>query len=88
MWQSFWQLVVGLIVGLPLALGLAGFAGYFLARRALSPVERMARRARGINAERFSARASRWRTHTTNLAFWPQAFRTRRSRLGASSLNN
>jgi len=56
MWQRFWQLVIGLVVGLPLALGLAGFGGYFLARRALSPVERMARRAREINAERLSAR--------------------------------
>ena len=56
MWQRFWQLVFGLLVGLPLALGLAGFGGYFLARRALSPVERMARRAREINAERLGAR--------------------------------
>jgi heavy metal sensor kinase len=56
MWQRFWQLVIGLIVGLPLALGLAGVGGYFLATRALSPVERMARRAREINAEHLSAR--------------------------------
>jgi heavy metal sensor kinase len=56
MWQRFWQLVIGLIVGLPLALGLAGVGGYFVARRALSPVERMARRAREINAERLGAR--------------------------------
>jgi len=56
MWQRFWQLVFGLVVGLPLALGLAGFGGYFLAKRALSPVERMALRAREINAERLGAR--------------------------------
>ena len=56
MWQSFWQLVIGLLVGLPLALGLAAFGGYYLARRALSPVERMARRAQEINAERLGAR--------------------------------
>lgn len=56
MWQSFWQLVIGLVVGLPLALGLAAFGGYYLARRALSPVERMARRAREISAERLGAR--------------------------------
>jgi signal transduction histidine kinase len=48
--------VIGLLAGLPLALGLAGAGGYFLARRALSPMERMARRAREINAERLSAR--------------------------------
>ena len=55
-WDKFWQLVIGLIAGLPLALGLAGFGGYFLARRALRPVERMARRAHEINAERLGAR--------------------------------
>jgi len=56
MWERFWQLVLGLLVGLPLVLGLAGFGGYYLARRTLSPVERMARRAREINAERLGAR--------------------------------
>jgi heavy metal sensor kinase len=56
LWERLWQVVIGLIVGLPLALGLAGFGGYLLARRALGPVERMARRAQGINAERLNAR--------------------------------
>jgi len=56
MWERFWQLVLGLLVGLPLALGLAGFGGYYLARRALGPVERMARRAQEISAERLGAR--------------------------------
>ncbi len=56
LWEKFWQLVLGLIVGLPLALGLAGLGGYLLARHALSPIERMARRAREINAEHLSAR--------------------------------
>jgi heavy metal sensor kinase len=56
LWENFWELLFGLILGLPVALGLAGLAGYFLARRALSPVERMAHRARQINAERLSAR--------------------------------
>ena len=56
MWQRFWQLVIGLLIGLPLALGLAGAGGYFLARRALGPVERMARRAREISAEQLGAR--------------------------------
>ena len=56
MWERFWQLFIGLIVGLPVALGLAGVGGYFLARHALSPVERMARRAHEINAEHLSAR--------------------------------
>jgi heavy metal sensor kinase len=56
LWHHFWQLVLGLIAGAPLALGAAGGAGYFLARRALSPVERMARRAREIHAEHLGAR--------------------------------
>jgi len=56
MWQRFWQLVIGLLIGLPFALGLAGAGGYFLARRALGPVERMARRAREISAEQLGAR--------------------------------
>jgi heavy metal sensor kinase len=56
LWQSFWQAVLGLLAGLPLALGAAGVAGHFLARRALSPIERMARRAHEINAERLDAR--------------------------------
>lgn len=56
LWERFWQVMLGLIIGLPLALGLAGVAGYFLAKHALSPVERMARRAHEINAEHLSAR--------------------------------
>jgi heavy metal sensor kinase len=56
LWKSFWELVIGLIAGLPLALGLAGLGGYFLARHALSPIERMSRRAREISAEHLSAR--------------------------------
>jgi heavy metal sensor kinase len=56
LWQSFWQVSTGLLAAFPLALGLAGMGGYFLARKSLSPIERMARRAREINAERLSAR--------------------------------
>ncbi len=56
LWDRFWQLVIGLIAGLPLALGLAGLGGYLLAKHALSPIERMARRAHEINAERLSTR--------------------------------
>ena len=56
LWDRFWQLLIGLIAGLPFALGLAGAGGYFLARHALSPIERMARRAHEINAEHLSAR--------------------------------
>jgi heavy metal sensor kinase len=56
LWERFWQVLIGLIAGLPLALGLAGLGGYFLTKHALSPMERMARRAHEINAEHLSAR--------------------------------
>jgi heavy metal sensor kinase len=56
LWENLWQAVIGLMAGLPIALGFAGFAGYFLARRALSPVERMARRAHEINGDDLRAR--------------------------------
>jgi heavy metal sensor kinase len=56
LWQRFWQLVIGLVAGLPLALGFAGVGGYFLVKHALGPIERMSRRAHEINAEHLSAR--------------------------------
>jgi heavy metal sensor kinase len=56
LWQRFWEIVAGLVVGLPLVLAFASAGGYFLARRALAPIERMARRVHEINAERLSAR--------------------------------
>jgi len=56
LWRHFWQVAIGMIAGLPFALGLAGVGGYFLARHALSPIGRMARRVHEINAERLSAR--------------------------------
>ena len=56
LWERFWQVLIGLVAGLPLALGLAGLGGYFLAKHALAPIERMARRAHEINAEHLSAR--------------------------------
>ncbi len=83
MWQRFWQLVFGLIIGLPLALGLAGVGGYFLARRALSPVERMARRAHEINAERLGARIDVENPHD-EIGLLAQAFNQTLSRLEGS----
>ena len=50
------ELLVVLLLGLPLAVAIAGFGGYFLARRALAPVDRMAERARSITAERLRER--------------------------------
>jgi heavy metal sensor kinase len=56
LYQRLRQVTLGLLAGLPLALALIGFAGYFLARRALAPLERMTRRAREIHAHRLNAR--------------------------------
>jgi heavy metal sensor kinase len=50
------QLALMLVLGLPLGIAIAGFGGYSLARLALAPVNRMAERARLINAERLSDR--------------------------------
>ena len=56
LWQRFWEVVEGLLVGLPVVLVFAGLGGYFLARHTLGPIERMARRVHEINAERLNAR--------------------------------
>ncbi len=49
-------MLAALLLSLPLALGGAGFAGYGLARRALAPLEHMARRAGQITPERLHER--------------------------------
>ena len=50
------QLVLIFVLGLPVAVAVAGLGGYTLARRALRPVERMSERAHLITAERLSDR--------------------------------
>jgi heavy metal sensor kinase len=50
------QLMVVLLLGLPLAVAIAGLGGYTLARGALAPVDRMAEQARLITAERLKER--------------------------------
>ena len=50
------DLLFVLVFGLPLAVLVAGFGAYWLARRALAPVERMTERARSITAERLGER--------------------------------
>src|SRR6266478_239135 len=50
------ELLMIMGAGLPLAVGIAAMSGYFLARRALAPVSRMADRARTITAERLGER--------------------------------
>jgi heavy metal sensor kinase len=54
--QDLNQLLYVLLLGLPIAVALAGILGYLLARRALAPVDRMVERARLINAERLNDR--------------------------------
>ena len=50
------DLQVLLLLGLPVAVLVAGFGGYALARRALMPIERMTDHARTITAERLNDR--------------------------------
>src|SRR5215813_3682917 len=50
------ELLVIMGAGLPLAVAIAGMGGYFLARRALAPLGRMADRAGTITAERLGER--------------------------------
>lgn len=50
------QMLAILLLGLPVALGIAAFGGYALARRALAPVDAMARRAEKITAEHLNER--------------------------------
>jgi heavy metal sensor kinase len=54
--QDLHQLLYILLLGLPIAVVTAGVGGYVMARRALAPVDRMAERARLINAERLNDR--------------------------------
>jgi heavy metal sensor kinase len=54
--QQLSDLTLVLLLGLPLAVGIAGLGGYVLARRALAPIEQMTDRARTITAERLSDR--------------------------------
>jgi heavy metal sensor kinase len=50
------DLAVVLVLGLPIAVAIACFGGYTLARSALAPIERMSDRARHITAENLSER--------------------------------
>jgi heavy metal sensor kinase len=54
--QQLSNLFLILVLGLPVAVAVAGVGGYVLARRALTPIEEMAERARTITAERLADR--------------------------------
>ena len=50
------EVLLILVLGLPVVVALAGIGGYFLARRALSPIDHLASDARRITAERLHER--------------------------------
>lgn len=56
LWHNFREVVSVMLLGLPLALAIAGLGGYALARRVLLPLETMARRVEQITAERLGDR--------------------------------
>jgi heavy metal sensor kinase len=55
---QLWEILVVLVLGLPVVVVLAGFGGYVLARRALTPIDHLASEARRITAERLHQRLS------------------------------
>src|SRR5258708_8140394 len=56
LWAEFRNLLAVLLLGFPIALVISGLGGYALARRVLSPLQTMARRAERITAERLGER--------------------------------
>jgi len=50
------ELLLGLLFGLPVAIGIAGLGGHWLARRVLGPLDRMARHAETLTAENLGER--------------------------------
>lgn len=54
--EQFGEMISALVLGLPIALVIVGLTGYFVARRALQPLDYMARRAKQINAEHLNER--------------------------------
>jgi len=50
------RLTLGLLFGLPVALAIAGLGGHWLARRALAPLDRMARHAERLTADNLHER--------------------------------
>ena len=55
-WTRFSELAGASLLAVPIALVLAGLAGYVLAQRALAPLKEMAMRAEQINSERLNER--------------------------------
>jgi heavy metal sensor kinase len=58
LWRELGEFGEVLLLGFPIALLLAGFGGYALARKALAPIDSMATQTKKISAERLSERLS------------------------------
>lgn len=58
LWKELREFATVLVIGFPLAMLLAGFGGYTLARKALAPIAAMTRETQKISAEDLSARLS------------------------------
>jgi heavy metal sensor kinase len=58
LWRELGEFGEVLLLGFPIAVLLAGFGGYALARKALAPIDSMATQAKKISAERLSDRLS------------------------------
>ena len=58
LWRELGEFGEVLLLGFPIAVLLAGFGGYALARKALSPIDSMATQATKISAERLGNRLS------------------------------
>jgi heavy metal sensor kinase len=56
LWAPIKEMTIASVVVLPVVLAAAGFAGYGLARRALRPIEQMARQAQEITPQRLHER--------------------------------
>jgi heavy metal sensor kinase len=56
LWSRIQEMLIASVIVLPVVLALAGFAGYGLVRRALGPIEQMARRAQEITPQRLHER--------------------------------
>ncbi len=58
LWRELGEFGEVLLLGFPIAVLLAGFGGYALARKALAPIDSMTTQAKTISAERLSDRLS------------------------------
>lgn len=55
-WHEIWELITVFLVLFPLGMGAAGLAGYWMAKKALSPVDQISRQTGAISAESLKAR--------------------------------